>query len=58
MKVELIASLPTNRMAVGFGGEGDAKISLDTSADQLVTVMAVLLKMRGKEMKVTFEVDE
>ncbi|MCK9601050.1 MAG: hypothetical protein M0R06_18555 [Sphaerochaeta sp.] len=56
--VELIASLPTNRTAVAFGGEGEAKISLDTDADQLTGVLAVLLRMRGKLLKVTFEATE
>lgn len=58
MKVELIATLPTGRTAVAFTGEGDAKVSLDTSADQLAGVLAILLKMRGKTLKVTFEADE
>ena len=58
MKVELIATLPTGRTAVAFTGEGDAKVSLDTSADQLAGVLAILLKMRGKALKVTFETDE
>jgi hypothetical protein len=58
VKVELIAALPTGRTAVAFTGEGDAKVSLDTSADQLAGVLAILLKMRGKALKVTFETDE
>ena len=58
MKVELIATLPTGRTAVAFTGEGDAKVSLDTSANQLAGVLAILLKMRGKTLKVTFETDE
>ncbi len=56
--VELIASLPTERTAFSFTGEGDAKVSLNTSADQLASVLAVLLRMRGKELRVTFEATE
>lgn len=58
MKVEFIGALPTNRAAVSFTGEGDSKVSLDASADQIASILAVLLKMRGCPMKVTLEVDE
>ena len=56
--VELVCALPTNRTAVAFTGEGDAKVSLDTSADQLAGVLAILLRMRGKTLKVRFEVSD
>ncbi len=56
--VELIASLPTDRTAVAFGGDGAAKLSLDTDAEQLTGVLAVLLRLRGKALKVTFEATE
>jgi len=57
-KVELLATLPTGRTAVAFTGEGDAKVSLDTDAEQLTKVMAMLLRMRGKLLKVSLEVSE
>ena len=58
MNVELLATLPTNRTAVAFGGDGDAKLSMDTDAEQITKVLAVLLKMRGKLLKVTIEAEE
>ena len=58
MKVEFVAAMPTSRTAFAFEGEGNAKVSLDVSADQLAPLLAVLLKMRGKELRVTLEVDE
>ena len=54
-KVEFFASLPTGRAAVAFTGEGDAKVSLDTDAEQLTAILAVLLRMRGTLLKVTVE---
>jgi len=56
--VELEAALPTSRTAIAFSGDGDSKISLDTDAQQVARVMAILLEMRGKPLKVTFEVME
>ncbi len=58
MEIEFYGTLPTNRTAVAFGGEGDAKVSLDTDAEQLTAVLAMLLKMRGKLLKVTLEASE
>ena len=56
--VELYATLPKSRTAIAFTGEGDSKISLDTDAQQIARVMAVLLEMRGKLLKATFEIVE
>lgn len=58
MKVSLSASLPTSRTAFAFEGEGNAKVSLDVSAQELTKILAVLLEMRGQVLKVTFETDE
>jgi len=57
-KIEIEATLPTTRTAFAFTGEGDAKISLDTDAGQLGNVIPLLVTMRGKLLKVTFEVAE
>jgi len=57
-KIEIEATLPTNRTAFAFTGEGDAKISLDTDARQLGNVIPLLVTMRGKLLTVTFEVAE
>lgn len=57
-EVSLTATLPTSRTAFAFEGEGNAKVSLDVSAQELTKILAVLLEMRGVAMKVTFEVDE
>jgi hypothetical protein len=54
--ISFIGTLPTGRTAVAFTGDGDSKISLDTDAEQITAVLAVLLKMRGKTLKVTVEV--
>lgn len=54
--IEFYGTLPTNRTAVAFGGDGESKISLDADAEQITKVLAMLLKMRGKLLKVTIEV--
>lgn len=57
-KIEFFGTLPTGRTAVAFTGEGDAKVSLDTDAEQLAAMLAVMLRMRGHLLKVTLEVSD
>jgi len=57
-KVEFLGTLPTNRTAVAFGGDGESKLNFDCDAEQITAVLAVLLRMRGKLLKVTVEVAE
>jgi len=56
--IELYVTLPTNRTAISFGGDGDAKISWDVDAEQITKVLAILLKMRGKLLKVSIEAED
>ena len=58
MELSFTAALPTSRTCVAFDGEGAAKISLDTSAEEIAAVLALILKMRGLALKVTVEVAE
>jgi len=53
--VTIQATLPTNRQAVGFNGDGAGKISLDTDGMQLGNVVSALIAMKGQLVEVTFK---
>ena len=56
--IEFLGTLPTGRTAIAFGGDGESKVSLDADAEQITKILAVLLKMRGKLLRVSIEVAE
>lgn len=53
-KISFIASLPDGTAIKIYGKEGNAKVTFDTSADQLPDVMKLVLRC-GETFKVIIE---